>query len=177
MGGRAPRLIWSPVRCARGDPRRASRRRSALATFDVTGYARVAMRCGRRTRQGAIRLSPYIRHGLLDLPRVWQHVEDGPAKDVGDIPQRIPVAGVRPSSVCPRRPCDAAIAAIRRSGAIRDAPIRGRADTVPRIEGMACIDMSRDELHRTGLADESAAHVAGFPALGARGVGLARWRG
>ncbi len=33
-------------------------------------------------RRGASRLSPYIRHGLLTLPRVWAHVAAGPGADV-----------------------------------------------------------------------------------------------
>ena len=54
----------------------------ALQAYDVTGYA------GRRNhvlpveRRGASGLSPYIRHGLLPLRQVWDHVEGGPARDV-----------------------------------------------------------------------------------------------
>lgn len=54
---------------------------AALAAFDVAGYA------GRRNevlppdRRGASGLSPWIRHGLLTLPRVWDAVADGPAGD------------------------------------------------------------------------------------------------
>jgi deoxyribodipyrimidine photo-lyase len=33
-------------------------------------------------RRGASRLSPYIRHGLLQLPRVWRAVAGGPSGDV-----------------------------------------------------------------------------------------------
>ncbi len=55
---------------------------AALARFDVAGYA------GRRNevlppaRRGASKLSPYIRHGLLPLRRVWDHVAGGPSRDV-----------------------------------------------------------------------------------------------
>lgn len=55
---------------------------SALSSFDVTGYA------GRRNevlpvgRRGASALSPYIRHGLLSLREVWDHVGGGPSRDV-----------------------------------------------------------------------------------------------
>ncbi len=34
------------------------------------------------SRRGASALSPYIRHGLLPLRRVWDHVAGGPARDV-----------------------------------------------------------------------------------------------
>ncbi len=55
---------------------------TALASFDVSGYA------GRRNevlpvgRRGASALSPYIRHGLLTLNEVWDHVGGGPSRDV-----------------------------------------------------------------------------------------------
>lgn len=54
---------------------------AALAALDVTGYA------GRRSQvlpevaRGASRVSPYVRHGLLDLPTLWRHVADAPARD------------------------------------------------------------------------------------------------
>ena len=54
----------------------------ALANFDVTGYARRRNEVWPDHRQGASRLSPYIRHGLLSLPRVWADVAGGPADDV-----------------------------------------------------------------------------------------------
>ena len=53
----------------------------ALAALDVTGYA------GRRNqvlptqRRGASRMSPYIRHQLVDLTALWDHVADAPAND------------------------------------------------------------------------------------------------
>jgi deoxyribodipyrimidine photo-lyase len=55
---------------------------AALAAFDVTGYARRRNEVWPDSRRGASRLSPYIRHGLLTLPRVWGHVADGPDEDV-----------------------------------------------------------------------------------------------
>ena len=54
----------------------------ALDGFDVAGYARRRNEVWPTQSRGASRLSAYIRHGLLDLPRVWQHVEGGPDKDV-----------------------------------------------------------------------------------------------
>ena len=53
----------------------------ALATFDVTGYARDRNEVWPERRRGASRLSPYIRHGLIDLPTLWAHVGTGPARD------------------------------------------------------------------------------------------------
>lgn len=53
----------------------------AFAAFDVTGYAETRNEVWPSSRRGASRLSPYIRHGLLPLPRVWNEVA-GPAGDV-----------------------------------------------------------------------------------------------
>lgn len=55
---------------------------TALATFDVTGYANKRNEVLPVGRRGASALSPYIRHGLLTLREVWDHVADGPARDV-----------------------------------------------------------------------------------------------
>ena len=55
---------------------------AALAAYDVGGYAATRNEVWPPARRGASRLSPYIRHGLLPLPRVWDAVEAGPAADV-----------------------------------------------------------------------------------------------
>ncbi len=55
---------------------------AALAAFDVTGYARSRNEVLPPERRGASGLSPYIRHGLVQLRDVWDHVEGGPARDV-----------------------------------------------------------------------------------------------
>ena len=52
----------------------------ALDSFDVTGYARSRNEVWPPDRRGASGLSPWIRHGLLTLPRVYAAV-DGPAED------------------------------------------------------------------------------------------------
>jgi deoxyribodipyrimidine photo-lyase len=55
----------------------------ALSGFRVGGYARRRSNVWPDEARGASRLSPYIRHGLLQLGRVWDAVGDGPAADVG----------------------------------------------------------------------------------------------
>ncbi len=55
---------------------------AALAAFDVAGYARKRNEVHPAGRRGASGLSPYIRHGLLQLAEVWAVVADGPSKDV-----------------------------------------------------------------------------------------------
>lgn len=59
-----------------------SRADHALASFDVAGYASQRNEVWPVSRRGASGLSPYIRHGLLQLPRVWDAVADGPSRDV-----------------------------------------------------------------------------------------------
>lgn len=54
----------------------------ALAQFDVTGYERRRNEVYPTPRRGASALSPYIRHGLLTIGEVWDHVDGGPARDV-----------------------------------------------------------------------------------------------
>ncbi|MEM7272911.1 MAG: FAD-binding domain-containing protein [Actinomycetota bacterium] len=62
----------------RGGQTEADRR---LAAFDVVGYARRRNEAYPEPARGASRLSPYIRHGLLSLPRTWDAVADGPTSD------------------------------------------------------------------------------------------------
>lgn len=54
----------------------------ALDAFDVRGYASRRSEVWPPSARGASGLSPWIRHGLITLPRAWHHVEGGPARDV-----------------------------------------------------------------------------------------------
>lgn len=75
-------LTPTPVRASgshRGGQVAADR---ALDGFDVTGYATTRSTVEPIERRGASGLSPWIRHGLLPLRRVWAHVEGGPTRDV-----------------------------------------------------------------------------------------------
>jgi len=54
---------------------------AALAAFDVRGYASGRNEVWPEARRAASALSPYIRYGILPLPRVWDHVADGPQRD------------------------------------------------------------------------------------------------
>jgi deoxyribodipyrimidine photo-lyase len=56
---------------------------TALAGLDVTGYARSRSTVLPVARQGATRMSPYVRHGLVTLPEVWGAVGEAPARDRG----------------------------------------------------------------------------------------------
>ncbi len=55
---------------------------AALAAFDVSGYAERRNEVYPQPKRGASGLSPYIRHGLLSLSAVWNHVGGGPGRDV-----------------------------------------------------------------------------------------------
>ena len=70
-------LVGSPS--FRGGQRAANR---ALSGFSVRRYARKRNEVFPVQARGASGLSPYIRHGLLQLREVWDAVEGGPAEDV-----------------------------------------------------------------------------------------------
>ena len=55
---------------------------AALQAYDVSGYARRRNNVWPPGTRGSSRLSPYIRHGLLTLREVWDHVAAGPPNDV-----------------------------------------------------------------------------------------------
>lgn len=80
----APNPLESAVPQPGGGRLRGGQRAAdaALAGYDVTGYARLRSNVWPPERRGASRLSPYIRHGLLTLREVWDHVGGGPAQDV-----------------------------------------------------------------------------------------------
>jgi deoxyribodipyrimidine photo-lyase len=69
----------APSAAFRGGQRAAD---AALAAFSVAGYAARRNEVWPEARRGASKLSPYIRHGLLPLRRVWRAVEGGPRRDV-----------------------------------------------------------------------------------------------
>ena len=54
---------------------------AALASLDLAGYAARRSNVLPVERRGATRMSPYIRHGLLTLPQLWQSARDAPPRD------------------------------------------------------------------------------------------------
>jgi len=54
---------------------------AALASLDLTGYAADRNEVLPVRRRGATGLSPYVRHGLLDLPTLWRAAADAPPAD------------------------------------------------------------------------------------------------
>lgn len=54
---------------------------AALAELDIKGYAKKRSQVFPESDRGASGLSPYIRHNLLTLQRVWDHVAKAPYED------------------------------------------------------------------------------------------------
>lgn len=75
-------LVTGPVEASEAFRGGQSAAHVRLATFEVTGYAARRNEVWPEHRRGASRLSPYIRHGLIDLPMLWRHVSGGPTRDV-----------------------------------------------------------------------------------------------
>ena len=67
-----------PSRRFRGGQRSAD---AALARTDLAGYADTRSEVLPVSARGASGLSPYVRHGLLDLPTLWRAASDAPARD------------------------------------------------------------------------------------------------
>ncbi len=54
---------------------------TALASLDLTGYARTRNQVLPERARGTSQMSPYVRHGLLTLPQLWKAAGDAPAQD------------------------------------------------------------------------------------------------
>jgi deoxyribodipyrimidine photo-lyase len=52
-----------------------------LSLVDVRGYAGTRNTVLPESARGASAVSPYVRHGLIPLRRLWEHVADAPPKD------------------------------------------------------------------------------------------------
>lgn len=135
--------------CFSGPPRASRRFRggqtaadAALAGFDVAGYATTRNEVWPGPRRGASALSPYIRHGLLPLPRVWDAVGNGPARDVAKFREELlwqeyarhVYARVGPGL----------------GASLRARPAERRAPSDPWDRTMACVDLALGELEDDG---------------------------
>ena len=54
---------------------------TALALWSPRGYANARNKVWPEEARGASRLSPWIRHGLIGLRQLWDHVEPAPKRD------------------------------------------------------------------------------------------------
>ena len=130
-----------------------SRADAALASFDVAGYAARRNEVWPVSRRGASMLSPYIRHGLLSLPRVWQHVGGGPTRDVEKFRDELMwqeyarhlYARLGTATARPLRYRDETVQVGVAESAVHDVDPRGGAEGQ-----MACWQMVVDELDHSG---------------------------
>ncbi|MFN7148158.1 MAG: FAD-binding domain-containing protein [Microthrixaceae bacterium] len=114
----------------------------ALASFDLTGYSRRRNEVLPRAGRGASGLSPWIRHGLLPLPRVWAAV-DGPVADLGKFRDELRWQEYGRHLY----------ARLGRGTAepLRRAPVTGPGDDdEPWDLSMRCVEVNLDELERDG---------------------------
>ena len=114
---------------------------TALAAYDVRGYAARRNEVWPTSRRGASALSPYIRHGLLTLPRVWDHVGGGPARDVSTFRDELLWQEYA-------RHLYARLGETTRRSLRFAVEERGPAYQWP--TEMACVDLAATELHRDG---------------------------
>ena len=115
---------------------------AALAAFDVTGYAANRNEVHPTGRRGASRLSPYVRHGLITLPRLWQTASAGPPRDVAKFRDELlwqeyarHLYARTGGSAVPLR---------------YDVLARGAPPSPEWARGMACVELVTDELERDG---------------------------
>jgi deoxyribodipyrimidine photo-lyase len=114
----------------------------AIATYDVAGYAARRSTVWPPERRGASQLSPYIRHGLLPLRRVWDAVDGGPPRDVAKFRDELRWQEYA-------RHLYARLG--RDTGApLRAEPPRGTAGEGAWDERMACLSLVVTELERDG---------------------------
>ena len=115
---------------------------AALASFDLTGYAKRRNEVLPLSARGASGLSPWIRHGLLTLPGVRAAV-DGPAGDLRKFRDEL-------------RWQEYGRHVYARLGRVTGEPLRRAlsAEPNPRADpwnrSMRCIDANLDELERDG---------------------------
>lgn len=115
---------------------------AALAALDPTGYRRRRNQVWPVEDRGATRLSPWIRHGLLPLHRVWRAVADAPAADREKLRDELLWQEYA-------RHWYARLGAAT-GEATRNHPRLSGARGDPWDRAMACMALAVDELHRDG---------------------------
>lgn len=132
-----PDVVGSPA--FRGGQQAAD---AALASLEITGYRRDRSQVLPVEDRGASRMSPWIRHGLLQLRTVWDAVEDAPAGDRTKYRDELLWQEYS-------RHWYARLGTRTRDGVRNEvAAHQSWGDPWPR--GMACMDATVDELERDG---------------------------
>ena len=146
---------------------------AALATLDLTGYASQRSEVLPESARGATGLSPYVRHGLIDLPTLWRIAGDAPARDRDKFRdellwQEYARHVYARLGTATRQPLRHAL-----SGVPTPPASTGDPWTTARTDGMACMDLVLDELDRDGwLVNQTRMWVASHWAV----RGAADWR-
>jgi len=134
----------------RGGQRAADR---ALAELDLTGYADRRSEVLPHDARGATALSPWIRHGLLTLPRVWAAAGHAPTRDWDRFRDELMWQEYA-------RHLHARLGAGTRTGLRRTLVPVARPGRDPwadgRAAGMACLDEVLGELERDGWVPNQA---------------------
>ena len=117
---------------------------AALGAFDVAGYAARRSQVWPPGARGASGLSPWIRHGLISLPRAWAHVAGGPARDAGRFRDELLWQEYARHLYARLGP------AVRRDLRARRAAHQGSSPARAWDRSMACVDMVLGELEADG---------------------------
>jgi deoxyribodipyrimidine photo-lyase len=139
---------------------------AALAAFDVTGYAADRNEVRPEGRRGASRLSPYVRHGLITLPSLWQAVAGGPPRDVAKFRDEL-LWQEYARHLCART---GGSASCLRFG-VRE---RGAPPASDWSKGMACLDIGHGRAGAGRLAGQPVTHVVRLALVGATEPRMAR---
>lgn len=115
---------------------------AALASLDVTGYRGDRNQVLPVEDRGATRMSPWIRHGLLQLRTVWDAVEDAPGSDRSKYRDELLWQEYA-------RHWYARLGTRTRDG-VRNRVTGARDWDEPWPRTMACMDANLDELHHDG---------------------------
>jgi len=116
---------------------------TTLALLDVTGYATRRSQVLPEPARGASRMSPYVRHGLLDLPTLWRHVADAPARDRTKYRDELLWQEYA-------RHVYARVGTAMRSPLRYEPPAAGPWEGEPWPDRMLCVSTVTDELHADG---------------------------
>ena len=132
----------------------------ALTNFDVTEFASRMHEVTPQPKRAASGLSPYLRHGLLTQREVWNHVEGGPEADVSKFREQLlwqeyarhwysrlgPTSKVGTSR---ELSSSATRSSMAQHSPAHQAVSREQLEAATN-PGMACLDMSREELEEDG---------------------------
>lgn len=148
-------LICDAVRGSRSFTGGQATADAALAAFDVSGYSSRRNEVYPTSGRGASRLSPFIRHGLLSLPEVWDRVASGPRRDVEKFRDELFWQEFA-------RHWYARLGTRTRRGIRRDPTVSARAGNEGWSRRLACVDGALDELEGDGwLVNQTRMWLAG----------------